>query len=101
MAGADMCSVGHKSVLPNRNRQMTYMHRGNCRSSVCRSKGGRPVVVVVVVLAQVPSASLVSSPPRLAGPQVEEPPESRILIYNKILPKTKRAQGIATLNFIE
>ena len=35
-----MCSVGHKSVLPNRNRQMTYMHRGNCRSSVCRSKGG-------------------------------------------------------------
>ena len=59
------------------------------------------VVVVVVVLAQVPSASLVSSPPRLAGPQVEEPPESRILIYNKILPKTKRAQGIETLNFIE
>ena len=42
-----MCSVGHKSVLPNRNRQMTYMHRGNCRSSVCRSKGGRPVVVGV------------------------------------------------------
>ena len=40
-----MCSVGHKSVLPNRNRQMTYMHRGNCRSSVCRSKGGRPKVV--------------------------------------------------------
>ena len=29
---------------------MTYMHRGNCRSSVCRSKGGRPVVVVVVVV---------------------------------------------------
>jgi len=43
-----MCSVGHKSVLPNRNRQMTYMHRGNCRSSVCRSKGGRPQVVQVV-----------------------------------------------------
>ena len=43
-----MCSVGHKSVLPNRNRQMTYMHRGNCRSSVCRSKGGRPVLVMVM-----------------------------------------------------
>ena len=48
-----MCSVGHKSVLPNRNRQMTYMHRGNCRSSVCRSKGGRPQVVKVVQLGQV------------------------------------------------
>ena len=53
MAGADMCSVGHKSVLPNRNRQMTYMHRGNCRSSVCRSKGGRPQVVQVVQVVQV------------------------------------------------
>ena len=49
MASADMCSVGYKSVLPNRNRQMTYMHRGNCRSSVCRSKEGRPLMVVVVV----------------------------------------------------
>ena len=48
-----MCSVGHKSVLPNRNRQMTYMHRGNCRSSVCRSKGGRPVGVVVVIVEEV------------------------------------------------
>ena len=48
-----MCSVGHKSVLPNRNRQMTYMHRGNCRSSVCRSKGGRPIVMVVVVVVMV------------------------------------------------
>ena len=48
-----MCSVGHKSVLPNRNRQMTYMHRGNCRSSVCRSKGGRPEVVQVVCLVRV------------------------------------------------
>ena len=48
-----MCSVGHKSVLPNRNRQMTYMHRGNCRSSVCRSKGGRPQVVQVVQEVQV------------------------------------------------
>ena len=47
-----MCSVGHKSVLPNRNRQMTYMHRGNCRSSVCRSKGGRPQVVQVVQVVQ-------------------------------------------------
>ena len=43
MAGADMCSVGYKSVLPNKNRQMTYTHQGNCRSSVCRSKGGRPL----------------------------------------------------------
>ena len=48
-----MCSVGHKSVLPNRNRQMTYMHRGNCRSSVCRSKGGRPQVVQLVQVIQV------------------------------------------------
>ena len=48
MAGADMCSVGYKSVWPDRNRQMTYTHRGNCRSSVCRSKGGRPRVVRVV-----------------------------------------------------
>ena len=40
------------------------------------------VVEVVVELAQVPSASLVSSPPRLAGPQVEEPPKCRIFIYN-------------------
>ena len=48
-----MCSVGHKSVLPNRNRQMTYMHRGNCRSSVCRSKGGRPQVVQVIQVIQV------------------------------------------------
>ena len=48
-----MCSVGHKSVLPNRNRQMTYMHQGNCRSSVCRSKGGRPEVVKVVRVVQV------------------------------------------------
>ena len=48
-----MCSVGHKSVLPNRNRQMTYMHRGNCRSSVCRSKGGRPKVVQVVRMVKV------------------------------------------------
>ena len=53
MAGADMCSVGYKSVLPNRNRQMTYTHRGNCRSSVCRSKGGRPQVVQVVQVVQV------------------------------------------------
>ena len=45
-----MCSVGYKSVLPNRNRKMTYTHRGNCWSSVCRSKGGRPVVVLVVVM---------------------------------------------------
>ena len=48
-----MCSVGHKSVLPNRNRQMTYMHRGNCRSSVCRSKGGRPKGVQVDQVVQV------------------------------------------------
>ena len=45
VAGADMCSVGYKSVLPNKDRQMTYTHQGNCRSSVCRSKGGRPQVV--------------------------------------------------------
>ena len=32
---------------------MTYMHRGNCRSSVCRSKGGRPQVVQVVQVVQV------------------------------------------------
>ena len=32
---------------------MTYMHRGNCRSSVCRSKGGRPQVVQVVYVVQV------------------------------------------------
>ena len=31
---------------------MTYMHRGNCRSSVCRSKGGRPQVVQVVHMVQ-------------------------------------------------
>ena len=55
MAGADMCSVGHKSVLPNRNRQMTYMHRGNCRSSVCRSKGGRPLMLKVMLMFVVAS----------------------------------------------
>ena len=32
---------------------MTYMHQGNCRSSVCRSKGGRPQVVQVAQVVQV------------------------------------------------
>ena len=32
---------------------MTYMHRGNCRSSVCRSKGGRPLVVPEVQVVKV------------------------------------------------
>ena len=65
-----MCSVGYKSVLPNRNRQMTYMHRGNCRSSVCRSKGGRPVVVVVVMVVVVAG--------EVGGPKLSQLPGDQV-----------------------